>query len=76
MPIVPIDMKGVRCPGPQLRLTTMLLQQRMKDGDTAVVTGDCPEFEQEMKSWCERWDKTLVSLRQQPDGMMVAEILI
>lgn len=76
MATVPIELVGVRCPGPQLRLTTALMQGRIKEGDTILVGGDCAEFEQEMRAWCDQWGKTLVSLRDEGSNRRVAEILV
>lgn len=71
MPITQLDTKGMRCPQPVLKVAAKLPD--MKAGDILEVTGDCPTFEDDLKKWCERMKKTLVTVSK--DGnTIVAQI--
>lgn len=61
MPVRTIDATGLRCPQPVLRLT--LLTAEMGHGDIVEVTADCPTFETDVRAWCTRLRKTLLSVR-------------
>jgi|OpeIllAssembly_1097287.scaffolds.fasta_scaffold13559_4 TusA-related sulfurtransferase len=43
MAVYELDAKGMTCPGPALKMTSMTF--RLKPGDTQEVIADCPAFE-------------------------------
>ena len=55
-----IDAKGLRCPQPILQIILKLPQ--IHDGDLLVVSADCESFEDDIRRWCTRMDKTLLGL--------------
>jgi tRNA 2-thiouridine synthesizing protein A len=56
-----IDARGLRCPQPALK--AMAASHSMEKGEVLEVLADCPTFEQDMRSWCERTKKTLLWVR-------------
>lgn len=58
-----LDTCGLKCPQPVLKIAEMLPQ--MQPGDILEVVGDCPTFEQDVRNWCERMGKTLLSVRNE-----------
>ena len=58
-----LNIVGMRCPLPILRLTLEAVD--LKSGDTLEVLGDCPTFERDMRTWCERMGKVFLSLKDE-----------
>ncbi len=55
-----IDAVGLRCPQPILKLT--IAMPEMSPGDTVELRADCDTFESDIRSWCSRLNKTLLSV--------------
>lgn len=55
-----LDASGLKCPQPVLRIT--MVAAEMKPGEILEVTGDCPTFEKDVRAWCSRLRKTLLSV--------------
>ncbi len=53
-----LDLKGLKCPQPTLRLT--IEAKNFKAGDTVELVADCPTFLDDTKKWCERMGKTFM----------------
>jgi tRNA 2-thiouridine synthesizing protein A len=66
MPIEKLDVRGLKCPQPVLKIAAK--SPIMKKGDVLEVMADCPTFEQDVKAWCERVKKPLLWMRK--DGEM------
>lgn len=60
-----LDVKGLRCPQPILQITMMM--PKMGPGDVLQVTADCASFETDVRAWCERLNKTLLSIEKSGD---------
>jgi tRNA 2-thiouridine synthesizing protein A len=58
-----LDTRGLRCPQPVLKIAEIYMD--MKQGDILDVIGDCPTFEKNMRTWCERMGKTLLFCRNE-----------
>lgn len=68
-----IDAVGLRCPQPILQLT--IAMPEIASGDIIMLKADCDSFEQDIASWCERLDKTLLSItKDAATGVMTATI--
>ncbi len=61
-----LDMLGMKCPQPVLKIAVKAPE--MKPGDILEVLGDCPTFEKDVRAWCTRLDKILLSLQDDGDG--------
>lgn len=58
-----IDALGLKCPQPVLKITAK--SPDMKPGDLLEVIADCPTFENDVKTWCQRMNKTLLFVRDE-----------
>jgi tRNA 2-thiouridine synthesizing protein A len=58
-----LDTRGLRCPQPLLKIAVRSAD--MNPGDVLEVIGDCPTFEKDVRIWCERTCKTLLSCRNE-----------
>jgi tRNA 2-thiouridine synthesizing protein A len=61
-----LDTLGLKCPQPVLKLAVRAPQ--VEPGDILEVLGDCPTFERDLKKWCERLGKTLLSVLDEGEG--------
>ena len=67
MPVTTFDARGMKCPQPTLRLTTMSL--KMQPGDVLEVVADCTTFEKDVREWCDRCKKILLWVRNEGPAM-------
>lgn len=58
-----LDASGLKCPQPVLKLSVMSAD--MKPGEILEVIGDCPTFETDIRVWCQRLKKTLLSINDE-----------
>ena len=63
MTVVVLDTLGVKCPQPVLKIAVKA--PSMKPGDVLEVLGDCPTFERDIRAWCQRLGKTLLSVKEE-----------
>ncbi len=66
MAIEILDMLGIKCPQPVLKIAVKAPD--MNPGDILEVLGDCPTFERDVRVWCERLGKTFLSIRDEGSG--------
>jgi tRNA 2-thiouridine synthesizing protein A len=59
-----LDTLGLKCPQPVLKIA--VIAPEMKKGDILEVMGDCPTFEKDVRVWCDRLGKILLSVREEP----------
>ncbi len=55
-----LDYRGMRCPLPVLKAAMQI--QKFPKGTTVEILADCPDFPKEVKAWCEKSGRVLVSL--------------
>ncbi len=60
-----LDTLGLKCPQPVLKIAVKAVD--MKTGDILEILGDCPTFERDVRVWCERLGKVLLSVKK--DGV-------
>jgi tRNA 2-thiouridine synthesizing protein A len=58
-----LDTLGLKCPQPVLKIAVKVPD--MKPGDILEVLGDCPTFEKDVRIWCERLGKVLLSVKDE-----------
>jgi tRNA 2-thiouridine synthesizing protein A len=63
MSIQQIDTIGLKCPQPVLKIAEKAPD--MNHGDVLEILGDCPMFEKDIRTWCERLGKTLLSVKDE-----------
>jgi tRNA 2-thiouridine synthesizing protein A len=54
-----LDTLGLKCPQPVLKIAVMAPE--MRPGDILEVLGDCPTYEKDVRTWCERLGKVFLS---------------
>ena len=73
MAVEVLETVGMKCPQPVLKLAVMAIH--MNSGDILEVVGDCPTFERDLRTWCERLGKTLLSVVNESEGRKRVRIL-
>ncbi len=58
-----LDMVGMKCPQPVLKIAVKAPD--MNTGDILEVVGDCPTFEKDVRVWCERLGKIFLSIQDE-----------
>jgi len=59
-----LDFKGLKCPIPVMKLETMIIRKEIAPGDTVEVIADCPTFAADVKNFCAKNGKVIVSMRE------------
>jgi tRNA 2-thiouridine synthesizing protein A len=60
MTVHTLNARGLRCPQPIIKVTSMV--PAIDQGDVLDVTADCETFEDDMRKWCARWSRTLLAV--------------
>jgi tRNA 2-thiouridine synthesizing protein A len=60
MAVEVLDTLGMKCPQPVLKIAVK--SPDMKPGDILEILGDCPTFERDVRTWCKRLEKVLLSV--------------
>jgi tRNA 2-thiouridine synthesizing protein A len=63
MAVEVLDTLGVKCPQPVLKIAVKA--PSMKPGDILEVLGDCPTFERDIRAWCQRLGKVMLSVKDE-----------
>lgn len=63
MAVIILDTLGLKCPQPVLKIAVRAPD--MKKGDILEVMGDCPTFERDVRKWCERLGRILLSVKDE-----------
>ena len=66
MAVEVLDTLGQRCPEPILRLAVKAPD--MKTGDILEILGNCPTFERDVRTWCDRLGKVFLSMMDEGEG--------
>jgi tRNA 2-thiouridine synthesizing protein A len=61
-----LDTLGQKCPQPVLKIAVRAPD--MKQGDILEVLGDCPSFEKDVRTWCERLGKVFLSVKDEGEN--------
>jgi tRNA 2-thiouridine synthesizing protein A len=61
-----LDMVGMKCPQPVLKIAVKAPD--MNPGDILEVLGDCPTFEKDVRVWCERLGKIFLAIKDEGNG--------
>jgi tRNA 2-thiouridine synthesizing protein A len=63
MTIQVLDTLGQKCPQPVLKLAVKAPD--MKPGEVLEVRGDCPTFERDIRTWCDRLGKIILAVKDE-----------
>jgi tRNA 2-thiouridine synthesizing protein A len=72
MATIVLDAKGLKCPQPTIQMTIKAL--KLKHGDILEVLADCSTFENDVKNWCRRNNKTLLWVKDEGDGVKKCQV--
>ena len=61
-----LDTLGLKCPQPVLKLAVRAPD--MESGSILEVLGDCPTFEKDVRTWCDRLGKVFLSVKDEGDN--------
>ena len=61
-----VDTRGRTCPEPILAVAVKIPD--MEPGDILEVLGDCPTFEKDLRIWCDRVGKVLLSVHHEGEN--------
>lgn len=73
MAVEVLDTLGMKCPQPVLKIAVKAPD--MRSGDILEVLGDCPTFEKDVRTWCERLNKVLLSVQNEDRDRKRIQIL-
>lgn len=68
-----MDLRGLKCPQPTLKMT-IELRLGLANIDAIEVLADCPTFENDLKSWCDRNKRTVLWLRDEGNGVKRCQV--
>jgi tRNA 2-thiouridine synthesizing protein A len=66
MAVEVLDTLGLKCPQPVLKLAVQAPD--MESGSILEVLGDCPTFEKDVRTWCDRLGKVFLSVKDEGDN--------
>jgi tRNA 2-thiouridine synthesizing protein A len=72
MSVVVLDTMGIKCPQPILKIAVKA--PSMNPGDILEVVGDCPTFERDVRAWCKRLAKVILSITEEGDTIKRIQI--
>lgn len=72
MALQTLDVLGLKCPQPVLKLAAMA--KDIAPGDTVEVLADCPSFPRDVEAWCTKTKKTLLFCADEGGGKFKAQI--
>lgn len=67
-----INAEGLMCPQPVLKLATQASQ--IPAGEILEIVGDCPTFERDITSWCERMKKPILEIKNEGNNVIRIKI--
>ena len=72
MAVHTLDVLGLKCPQPVLKLAVMA--KEIPSGDTVEVLADCESFPKDLPAWCSKTKKTLLFCVDEGGGKFKAQI--
>jgi tRNA 2-thiouridine synthesizing protein A len=72
MAVQTINALGLKCPQPILKIAAK--SPEMAAGDILEVTADCPTFEKDVRVWCDRLKRVLLSVKDEGGGKIKIQI--
>ena len=69
-----LDLKGLQCPQPRLKMSIASLS--MHPGDILEAVADCPTFESDIREWCANTKKALIWFKNEGGGVKRCQVRI
>ena len=73
MAVYTLDASGLRCPQPILKIA--VVSADLMPGDLLDVIADCPTFDKDIRTWCRRLGKSLLSIQEEGEYRKKVRIL-
>lgn len=67
-----LNTTGMKCPQPILKIAAMAPD--IAPGDILEIDGDCPTFEQDVRTWCDRMKKVCMAVKDEGAGKKIIQI--
>ncbi|MEN2986576.1 MAG: sulfurtransferase TusA family protein [Thermodesulfovibrionaceae bacterium] len=64
-----LDFSGLKCPLPILKLSAVYPE--LKSDEIIEVIADCPTFERDIKTWCQKLGKTILNIEKYDNKVKV-----
>jgi tRNA 2-thiouridine synthesizing protein A len=74
MATVKMDLTGLKCPQPAMKVASQMMS--LKPGDVIEAVADCDTFENDVRGVCKRWNKVLLAVRDIGGGKKMAQVQI
>lgn len=72
MSVQVLDAMGLRCPQPVLKIAVK--SPDMKPGDILEIVGDCSTLEKDIRAWCERMKRVVLSVKDEGNKVLRIQI--
>jgi tRNA 2-thiouridine synthesizing protein A len=72
MAVVALDTLGLRCHRSVVKIAAKAPD--MNPGDILEIWGDCPGFEKDVRTWCERRGKVFLSVKDEGPKKKIIQI--
>ena len=63
---------GMKCPQPVLKMA--IVSRKLAEGTLLEVLADCPQFPNDLKKWCEKQGKALITCNDMGGGKYKAQV--
>jgi tRNA 2-thiouridine synthesizing protein A len=67
-----LDCYGMKCPQPVLKMA--IVSRKIAAGTILEVLADCPQFPGDIKKWCDKQGKALLSCNDTGGGKFKAQV--
>ena len=74
MATVQMDLTGLKCPQPAMKVASQMMN--LKPGDIIEAVADCDSFENDIRGVCKRWNKVLLAIKDIGDGKKMAQVQV
>jgi tRNA 2-thiouridine synthesizing protein A len=76
MAVKTMDLKGLTCPMPALKISAVLSKREVPEGDILEVVADCPTFEKDIRQLCTSFKKTIILFKDEGNNAKRCQIKI
>ena len=74
MATVQMDLCGLKCPQPAMKVASQMMN--LKPGDVIEAVADCETFENDIRGVCKRCNKVLLAIKDIGGGKKMAQVQI
>ena len=74
MATVKMDLTGLKCPQPAMKMAAQMMA--LKPGDVIEAIADCETFENDVRGVCKRRNTVLLAIRDVGGGKKMAQVQI